>query len=215
MIIAISHQKGGVGKSTIAWNLAIGLQKKHGAELIDLDMQQTLFFTNEIRKQDKTLKPLIVKHFDNIDDLRLYIEGDSDERLSIIDLGGFDSDMSRVVIASADLVITPVSDRAFELFGIRNFERILRSISDIVEEKVKVCVLLNNLNPRKSNLDDLKSFINQSEHFNLLDTVLRTRADFNRSVAEGKSVIEYDKDGKASKEVKSLLKEIKTLLSLK
>lgn len=215
MIVALAHQKGGTGKSTIAWNLALGLQKKYGAELVDLDMQQTLYLTNEIRKEEGGLKALIVKHFDNIDDLRLYIEGDSDERLSVIDIGGFDSDMSRVVIASADLVITPVSDRAFELFGIQNFERILEHISSIVEEDVEVCVLLNNLHPRKTNLDDLRGFIGQSKHFKLLDTVIRSRADFSRSVAEGKSVIEYDKKSKASKEIRFLLKEIETLLSLK
>ena len=69
MLIVLSHQKGGVGKSTIAWNLATGLQnKKYIVELVDLDVQQTLFYTNEIRKQNPKLKPLIVKRFDKIND---------------------------------------------------------------------------------------------------------------------------------------------------
>jgi len=42
MIIVVSHQKVGVGKSTIAWDLATNLQKKYNVELVDLDIQRTL-----------------------------------------------------------------------------------------------------------------------------------------------------------------------------
>jgi chromosome partitioning protein len=215
MLIVVSHQKGGVGKSTIAWNIATGLQKKYAVEVVDLDVQQTLFYTNEIRKSNPKLKPLIVKRFESVNDFKMYIQGDSDDRLSIVDVGGFDSDMARVAIASADLVITPVSNKNFELLGLRTFENTLDDISEAINDTVVVKVLLNNINPKKTKLDDLKEFVGKSKYFDLLDTILRTRVDYDRSVGQGKNVIEYDKSSKASSEVKSLLKELKAILKLK
>ena len=45
MIITVAHTKGGVGKSTLAWNLAHSLlEKGEKVTIIDLDFQQTLFF---------------------------------------------------------------------------------------------------------------------------------------------------------------------------
>jgi len=213
MTIAISHQKGGVGKSTIAWNLATALQGKFkNVELVDLDIQKTLTYTNEIRANHTDLKPLNIKNFTSPEDFKKYINGDSDERLSIIDIGGFDSSMNRLAIITADLVITPVSDKSFELLGIKSFERVLKELSDLIDEKIVVKVLLNNLNPKKSKLEDLKAFIEKSEHFSLLNTILRTRADYDKSAGMGKNVIEYDKDSKASKEIKSLVKEVIKIL---
>ncbi|WP_198244909.1 ParA family protein [methane-oxidizing endosymbiont of Gigantopelta aegis] len=215
MLIVLSHQKGGVGKSTIAWNLATGLQnKKYAIELVDLDVQQTLFYTNEIRKQNTKLNPLIVKQFGTVNDFKMYIQGDSENRISVIDVGGFDSDMARVAIASADLVITPVSDKNFELLGVKTFEKTLKAISTVINDTVVVKVLLNNLNPRKSKIDDLVIFLNKSSHFELMDSILRTRVDFDRSVGEGKNVIEYDKKSKASKEIKNLIKETIHILNI-
>jgi chromosome partitioning protein len=214
MIIVVSHQKGGVGKSTIAWNLATNLQKNYQVELVDLDIQKTLTYTNEIRKQNKKLKPLTIKSFSTPEDLKEYIQGDNDERLSIIDVGGFDSSMNRLALVLADMIITPVSDKSFELLGIKTFEKIIEQLNDLVDHEVKVKVLLNNLNPKKSKLDSLKGFINKSPRFELLDTVLRSRADYDKSVGVGKNVIEFDKDSKASKEIKDLTKELKRILKL-
>jgi chromosome partitioning protein len=214
MIIVVSHQKGGVGKSTIAWNLATYLQKKYQVELVDLDIQRTLTYANEIRKQHKDLTPLIIKHFETPEDLKKYIQGDSEERLSIIDVGGFDSSMNRLALVMADMIITPVSDKSFELLGIKTFEKIISQLDELVEHDVKVKVLLNNLNPQKSKLEGLKNFITKSSYFELLDTILRNRTDYDRSAGEGKNVIEYKADSKAAKEIKKLTKEVKKILNI-
>lgn len=213
MTIAISHQKGGVGKSTIAWNLATALQKKYNVELVDLDIQKTLTYTNEIRANQTNLKPLTIRNFTTPEDFKKYINGDHDERLSIIDIGGFDSSMNRLAIITADLVITPVSDKSFELLGIKSFEKVLGELSKLIDEDIIVRVLLNNINPKKSKLDELKTFIESSKHFHLLETILRSRADFDKSAGLGKNVIEYNKDSKASKEIKKLLKELIKILN--
>ncbi len=78
---------------------------------------------------------------------------------------------------------------------------------------MKVKVLLNNINPQKSKLDKLKTFIEKSKHFELLDTILRTRVDYDKSAGAGKSVIEYKKDSKAANEIKALVKEIIKILN--
>ena len=215
MLIVLAHQKGGVGKSTVAFNLATALQnRKHRVELVDLDTQQTLYFTNAIRKRNPKLKPLTLKRFEDVESFKNYIKEDHDARIAVVDVGGFDSDLSRLAIAYGDLVITPVSDRSFELLGLKSFERIVTAISHVLGETVRVHVLLNNLNPRKSKLDDLKAFIRQSPHFVLLDTVLRTRAHYDKSAGVGKNVIEYDKTSKAAKEIKALVKEVEHILSI-
>lgn len=190
MTIAISHQKGGVGKSTIAWNLATALQKKYNVELVDLDIQKTLTYTNEIRANQTNLKPLTIRNFTTPEDFKKYINGDHDDRLSIIDIGGFDSSMNRLAIITADLVITPVSDKSFELLGIKSFEKVLGELSKLIDEDIVVRVLLNNINPKKSKLEELKTFIESSKHFHLLETILRSRADFDKSAGLGKNVIE-------------------------
>lgn len=45
MVINIAHTKGGVGKSTLATNLAVEMQ----LPIVDLDMQRSSYFFNQIR----------------------------------------------------------------------------------------------------------------------------------------------------------------------
>ena len=50
-VIAISHQKGGVGKSTLIWNLITQYSKNEIVDVIDLDVQQTVTYSLAIRKK--------------------------------------------------------------------------------------------------------------------------------------------------------------------
>ena len=129
MIVVVSHTKGGVGKSTISFNLATALNSKYNIEVIDLDFQKTLTYLNEYRKE-----PLMVKSFDSDQEFKKYIKKDSDQRISIIDVGGFDSSINRIAMIMADLIITPVSDSSTELLGLIKFEKILKEMSEVIEE---------------------------------------------------------------------------------
>jgi len=216
-----SHQKGGVGKSTISWNIAVELQNRgYDVEIIDLDTQQTLYYTNQIRKEDSSLKPLKVTRLKTLKEFKKHISKNEayQNKIVIVDVGGFDSDIGRVAIASADIVFTPVSHRTFELLGLKTFEKVLASISEAMEETKITHVLLNNLNPQKSKLKGLKNFIERSPHFTLLNSILRTRVDLDYAVADGKNVIEYGakkkKESKASLEMKALVDEIMNKLEL-
>ncbi len=203
MIISIAHTKGGVGKSTIAWNLATQLNNKYSVEVVDLDFQKTLTYTNEFRDE-----PLQVKTFDGMKDLKKYISLDNDNKISVIDVGGFDSDVNRMAMLMSDLIITPVSDSGTELLGLMRFEKILDEMSTAIGEEITTTVLINDINPSKTKLDDLIEYVKNNKHFNLFDTILRTRADYGKALDLGLSVMEFKKDSKASKEFKAFGKEV-------
>lgn len=209
-IITIAHQKGGVGKSTIALNLAVELNKKYNLKVIDLDYQKSITIFNETRKEKK-LKPLNIIHIENQKELIDVLKNNNE--MILIDSGGFDSDLNRIAIIGADLVITPVSNNLIEIYGLEAFKKILQELKEI-ETEIKSHILLNNIDPKATKaLKELKKYIQKNkEYFSLFDTVLRRRSDFAKSFEKGKNVIEMDKKSKASKELKNLVKEIKSIL---
>lgn len=213
MILTISHQKGGVGKSTIAWNIAVHFSKLLPTTIIDLDTQQSLTQTNQIR-ESVGLEPLKIIQISNAGELAQYIEKDSQERLTIIDSGGFDSAFNRVAIVGSDMLITPVSDKPFDLMGLQKYEEILKSLSAIQKETIKTNILFNNLNPAMKNFGDLIEFICSSEHFELMTSVLRQRVDISNSIGVGKSVKEYRIFSKADREFDELFEEIQKKINI-
>ena len=106
MIITISHQKGGVDKSTISWNLAVYLSTLTKVTVIDLDVQKTVSCLHKIRdkndfevidfKEDKSFIEYVNSH------------QDTNNQIVIIDSGEFDSSMNRLAILGADKLITPI-----------------------------------------------------------------------------------------------------------
>jgi chromosome partitioning protein len=214
MIITVSHQKGGVGKSTVAWNIAVNFAALIPTTIIDLDTQRSLTTINTLRSSEG-LVPLTIEHCSSVDELTAYIKKDTRDHLTIIDSGGFDSSFNRIAILASDLLITPVSDKPFDLMGLQRYEDILKDLSKIQGEKVKTHILFNNINPAMKKFGDLIEFICSSEHFELLVSVLRQRVDFAHSVGEGKSVKEYRPHSKANEEMDELFNEIKTILDIK
>ena len=210
-IITIAHQKGGVGKSTIALNLAVELSKKYKLGVIDLDYQKSLTIFNEHRKEN-SLKPLDIYSFNNQNNFVNFLRKNQSE-IILIDIGGFDSDLNRTAILAADIIITPVSNSMIEIYGLENFKQILTDLKEI-DPDIKSFVLLNNIDPRASKaIIELQEYIqNNSNYFELLQTIIRRRSDFVKSFELGKSVIEINNKSKASKEIKNLIDNIEKIL---
>jgi len=209
-IITIAHQKGGVGKSTIALNLAVALNKKYNLKVIDLDYQKSITIFNETRKEKK-LKPLNIIHIETQKELINVLKNNNE--LILIDSGGFDSDLNRIAIIGADLIITPVSNNLIEIYGLEAFKKILSELK-VIDSNIKSHILLNNIDPKATKaIKDLRKYIQKNEeYFSFFDTVFRRRADFGKSFEKGKSVLEMDKKSKASKELKKLINDIERIL---
>lgn len=215
MVIAISHQKGGVGKSTLAYNLAVELSKKYVVNVVDLDVQQTITACNVIRSKFGQ-KKLDVLNFEDKKEFIDFLNHDNDKNITIVDTGGFDSGLNRVAMYAADLIITPVSTEFLEVIGLEKYKKIIKEVSKKVGKSIKTHVVLNKIHHSQQNFTDIKDFIAKSPNqFSLMSSIIRRRSDFSISLSHGFSVCEFDENSDSSKEVKNLILEISKLLNFK
>lgn len=202
-VIVIAHQKGGVGKSTIASNLAVELSKNYELVVIDLDMQKSMSYFNTIRSPEKKLNIRSVKDFKELQNII-----NNNDKLLIIDVGGFDSDLNRAAILGADIVLTPVSDSSIELIGLLAFKNILNDIRSIRPE-LQASILINRVHFNLSRaITEIRDLISQNPEFKILNTIVRERSEFKKAFEVGLSVNEYAIKSKAANEISELISEI-------
>lgn len=216
MIIIFAHQKGGVGKSTIAVNLAYQLKNSFADTVIyDLDSQYSSKLFNKLRVLNKfNTIDCYTQNDIELDDLVKRYKYKKDNIL-IIDSGGYDSNINRLALIKADIIITPVGTSQIELFGLQKFRKLLQEASDILPFKIKTYILINNVDGRsKKSILELQNYINSnSEYFILIKSILYTRADYRYSYSQAKTITEYSNNSKASSEIINLTNEIISLVN--
>lgn len=196
MILVIGHTKGGVGKSTLAWNIAHSLYRANKkVKIVDLDFQQTLYFINTINKESQ-IEILQPQTADELLELC-----DNHDGYLVIDLGGFDSDINRLALSKADKIVVPVSSSATEIIGFQTFKDILKDV-----KAKEINIVLNNIHHRLKEFSNIEQIV-QNENMKLLKTVIRNRSIYKDSLGFGKSV--FDTGNKqAIEEIEGLRDEL-------
>lgn len=203
MIITVAHSKGGVGKSLLAWHLAIALN----VPIVDLDFQRTLVYTNSIREANVRKKLKIIQPETPEDFIKLMDDWPDDKDI-IIDVGGFDSNLNRAAIYISDIIITPAVDRVTEMAGLYKFHQIIEELSQKMKTDIKAKILLNDVSPAAKDFSVIEELVESLSHFELMKTIVAHRADFYKSMEEGAGITEFG-ESKAKDEIKKLIKEIK------
>jgi chromosome partitioning protein len=209
MIITIAHQKGGVGKSTITFNLAYYLSK-YKPLLVDLDIQNTISHVNRIREK-YALKFNIVT-ITSDDTLKNIIKTSDSKNLILIDTGGFDSSLTRMSITASDLVLVPLKNKTYELLGLLKFEGILEELSKIKKSIIKAKIILTRVNPSVKDFSNIKPFIEASPYIELMESIIRARAEIEDAQSKGLTVGEYANGSKGDLEFKKLATEINRII---
>ncbi|AXX89314.1 hypothetical protein CKA55_07365 [Arcobacter suis] len=198
-VITIAHTKGGVGKSTLAWNLAHSL---HAAgevvRIVDLDFQQTLFFINAIAEMNNEATIEVLQPQTGSELLEIIEENHG---YLIIDVGGFDSDINRIALSRADKILVPISPSITEVIGFKTFEAIIEDIN-----ATSINMVLNNIHPLQKDFTEIEKVVNKSGA-KLLKTIIRSRKTYKDVLALGKSVFTYT-DLKARDEIERLKDEL-------
>ena len=102
MIVCIANQKGGVGKTTLATNLAVALSKKGDTVLVDADDQQSAVKWSKRRTENK----IETEHHKG-DLKKVLLDLQKKYKYVVLDVAGRDSEEFRSALQVADKLIVP------------------------------------------------------------------------------------------------------------
>lgn len=219
MILSITNLKGGVGKSTIAQNLAVALARRgHKLCIADTDTeQQTSVRWAGVRLQraDEGLPdvPVFPINPDTISDQVLNKLGRSFD-LVIIDGTPALTELTTRIIIMSDLVITPILASATDLWALDTFLKRYheaRITKESMGGRVGLHVLLNKYSDRV-NLDREIAEAVGDLGISLLATRLSSRVAWKEAVVQGVGVVEL-RDRNAAAEMEALADEVEKLIA--
>jgi chromosome partitioning protein len=202
--ITVANTKGGVGKSTIAVNLAVvAATAGYRTLLIDTDPQESSSQFCAVRDDDRPeFKALRITR------PALHRMQDVFESFDcvLVDVGGRDAPILRSAIAAVDTIVIPVVLSAFDTWASADIFDIVAQIQDF-NHGLKAYVIFNQFRPTiaaREALDELRNKVGEYHDIKLVDVPLHSRSVWPRAVGEGLSVTEWEPNGKASSELRYL-----------
>jgi chromosome partitioning protein len=209
MILAVVHVKGGVGKTTLAVNLAIGRSHEdRDVLLVDGDEQGTaLLFTElrtaelgeqgytAVRVQGAALRTQVRQLAQKYDDL-------------VIDVGGRDTGSLRAALTIADTVLIPVQPRSFDIWAV---DQVAALVTDAraINPDVRAVTVLNAADAQGRDNDDAVLALQEIPGIEILPLAIGRRKAFPNAAAHGRAVTEaVPRDAKAVAELQALMRAL-------
>lgn len=212
VITTIGNTKGGVGKSTIAIELAIELcLLGRKVWLVDADRQRTAQKAITARTDNDQLLGIACDSYIDGKTLLSQVRLKMDQYDEvIIDAGGRDSSALRAAMGISDRLIVPVAPRSFELWALEDMAELVDAVKDI-NDRLRVYSFLNMAETSLMSADNRVAIdmIGEFSQFEYLPTMLKDRKMFSSAAGAGMSVTEMrPKDPKAVRELQGLIKAV-------
>lgn len=189
--ILITHQKGGVGKSTLAFNLAQNICKQAKVLVVDLDAQGSLSQISNM-----------ITGFEIVNDERFLTES-NDYDFVFIDTPPYLSNRLPELIKKADLIIVPTKAGILDLLAIRSTIELIKKENKTDNSLVVFNMIKPNTTLTLDILIGLKEYDVSIANSHISDLVA-----FTRSVLIGG--VQHDKN--AQNQLDNLTKEVLTKL---
>lgn len=204
MIISLLNQKGGVGKTTLAVNIAEVLSRlEKRVILVDADPQGSALDWAANRPDDPPFpviglpKPTLHRELPAIAKNHDFVLIDGPPRVN---------ELARAAILASDVVLIPVQPSPFDVWAAKEIVDLLQEAS-VFKEKIKSAFVINrkvvNTAIGRDVVDALESY-----PVPVLKASIGQRVVFAESAAQGLTVLHVDPSGSASKEVIELTREL-------
>lgn len=193
-IITVAHQKGGVGKTTLALNLGYCLQNSLRVAILDSDPQGSISGLGEL----VGLKGIDLIPLDKITAIQDRYD------VAIIDTPPYLSNKLPDFFEMSAFVLIPTKAGVLDAMAIKATIALLKK-SQTKRPNLKAAIVLNMIQHRTSLTDDIKQVLEDYE-MPIMETMISQRVSYARSPITG-GVFETD-DDKAKQEILDLTKEI-------
>lgn len=210
LVITLAHQKGGVGKSTLASNLrAYFSGGGYKTALVDIDPQGSLskltktFAHQEGREAEHVIDR---SHFKNYDDLKTRI---APYQIVIIDTPPYLSKELEDVFALTNLILIPCKTSPLDYLAIGDTLDLIRATKEKHPALLAAIVLTMTIQGTDFTTN-IRNELQKTE-FRVLDAEIGNRVAYMRSLLRSNSV-EGDENRKAWQEITQLGEEIISLM---
>jgi len=207
-IVSITSQKGGVGKTTLAYNLAIAAAADGVPSILfDLDPQASAYAYHQRRlRAGGSEQPPVRSAFPKTlpdELLKAKAEG---YKLVFVDTPPNVTLDALHISAVGDLVLIPVQPSMLDLDAVQV------SLDITSREGRPGVVVLNRCKPNTSLDEDARALITQSFEYPVMTQTIGDRVAFVRAATQGQSVLEYEPSGKGAQEIRGVWKYVKSAL---
>lgn len=203
--IAIISQKGGSGKTTIAVHMAVcAIRQNLHTAIIDIDPQGSAYDWYCSRAEENELNAVQANAGQLPALLKQAKAGGAD--FVIIDTAPHSDNSAATAAQFADFVLMPCRPARFDLKAISSTAEIVRLA------KTPAGVVINAA-PRGKLAEEAREAL-QHQGITVLETVLQQRVAYSHAVIDGRSVHEYEPDGKAAEEIDELFICLKKLMKI-
>lgn len=196
--ITITHQKGGVGKTTIALNLAYAFTSQLKVGFLDADPQRSAQNISEII-EDKSITFITPEEF------KINLPFD----ILIIDTPPYLSNSLTDYIQASDVVIIPTQVSYLDFIAMAGTVALVKK-AQATKPTLKAAILLNMVTKSTFKKDIEEILLQQAQGLQIFKTEMVNRIAYKRSSLQG-GVFETD-DEKAKQEILSLIDEIQEML---
>jgi chromosome partitioning protein len=206
MILTVGNTKGGVGKTTLALNLAIA-RAVDGKRvwLVDGDRQGTAKIAMTIRAQAGSQPSIPCDKYPDGEELHAQVKACSKQFDDVvIDAGGRDSSALRAALVLSDVILVPFAPRSLDVWALTDMCNLIDEARVVRTGLRAVAVLSMADNTGRDNEDAIEALKDFPQLDYLPTPILRRKAVAN-AAGQGLSVLELKpKDAKAIKELKAL-----------
>ena len=207
MIFTIGNTKGGVGKSTLALNLAIAMATRgRTVWIVDGDRQGTTATAMGIRAAAGKLPLIHCSHLPDGDELHAALVAEAAQfDCVVVDAGGRDSSALRAALVLSAAVLVPFAPRSLDMWALGDMCRLV-DLARAANPNLKACAVLSGADATGRDNQDAADALENFPQLDYLPTPIRRRKSVSTAIGHGLSVLEAQpKDPKAIAELKSFV----------
>lgn len=191
MIVLIAAEKGGVGKSTIASNLAVHLAHR-GVDTVLLDTDAQATCARFVERRDEAGIAPAVPCVQRTGEVSATLRDLAKRyQVVVVDAGGRDSREMRSAMAVANLLLTPIRASQADLETLPKINELIGLARGLNPElKASAVLSMAPTNPTIREVEDARELLAQFDQLQLAETVVRDRKVYRDALLGGQGVVE-------------------------